>query len=108
MKKLFISLKFSKLVVTKPLTAIITPIHNFIVKFVQILEIYKKIAGNRVDKNGNRPQWGYYASQGLYYYGYKLHAICGISGVIHSYDMTAANVHDLQYLNDAQWEYPTA
>ena len=29
----------------------------------------------------------------------------GISGVIHSYDMTAANVHDLQYLKDVQWEY---
>ncbi len=51
------------------------------------------------------PQWGYCASQGIHYYGYKLHAICGISGVIHSYDMTAANVHDLRYLNDVQWEY---
>lgn len=51
------------------------------------------------------PQWGYCASQGFYYYGYKLHAVCGISGVIHSYDMTPANVHDLHYLNDVQWEY---
>lgn len=51
------------------------------------------------------PQWGYCASQGLHYYGYKLHAVCGISGVIHSYDMTAVNVHDLHYLNDVQWEY---
>lgn len=51
------------------------------------------------------PDWGYYASQGMYYYGYKLHAVCGISGVIHSYDMTAASVHDLHYLNDVRWEY---
>ena len=51
------------------------------------------------------PAWGYCASQKMYYYGYKLHALCGISGVIHSYDMTAANVHDLQYLKDVQWEY---
>lgn len=51
------------------------------------------------------PDWGYCASQGLYYYGYKLHAVCGIRGVIHSYDMTAASVHDLQYLNDVRWEY---
>ena len=36
------------------------------------------------------PDWGYCASQGLYYYGYKLHAVCGIRGVIHSYGMTAA------------------
>lgn len=41
------------------------------------------------------PSWGYCASQNKYYYGYKLHALCRISGVIHSYDMTTANVHDL-------------
>ena len=41
----------------------------------------------------------------MHYYGYILHALCGISGVIHSYDMTAANVHDLHYLKDVAWEY---
>lgn len=51
------------------------------------------------------PDWGYCASQGLHYYGYKLHAVCGIRGVVHSYDMTAASVHDLHYLKDVQWEY---
>ena len=51
------------------------------------------------------PDWGYCASQGLHYYGYKLHAVCGIKGVIHSYDMTAASVHDLHYLDDVRWEY---
>jgi len=51
------------------------------------------------------PDWGYCASQGLHYYGYKLHAVCGIRGVIHSYDMTAASVHDLHYLNDVRWAY---
>lgn len=51
------------------------------------------------------PAWGYCASQNMHYYGYKLHALCGVTGVIHSYNMTAANVHDLQYLKDAQWEY---
>lgn len=51
------------------------------------------------------PAKGYCASQQMYYYGYKLHAVCGISGVIHSYDMTAANVHDIHYLDDAKWKY---
>ena len=51
------------------------------------------------------PAWGYCASQGMHYYGYKLHAICGISGVMHSFDMTAANVHDIHYLKDVKWEY---
>ena len=57
------------------------------------------------DEIEHAPAWGYCASQNMYYYGYKLHALCGVTGVIHSYDMTAANVHDLQYLKDVQWEY---
>ena len=38
---------------------------------------------------------GYCATQNMYYFGYKLHAVCGLSGVMHSYDMTPANVHDI-------------
>lgn len=57
------------------------------------------------DNDDALPDWGYCASQGLHYYGYKLHAVCGIRGVIHSYDMTAASVHDLHYLKDVRWEY---
>ena len=215
MKKLHISLIFSKLVATKPLITIITLMHNFIVKFGKILDIFKEFAGNRVNDLGNVPRrgvaprfsdlevlalsataevfgidsenylfhrlknecadrfpnlitrrqynqrrkltyclgeeirkdiaaaidgrenvfsidsnpvkvcqnaraarcamgretpelaptWGYCASQGMHYYGYKLHAVCGITGVIHSYDMTAANVADLHYLQDIKWEY---
>ena len=37
------------------------------------------------------PSIGYCASQGIYYYGYKLHAVCGLSGVIHSFDLTKAS-----------------
>lgn len=43
------------------------------------------------------PSIGYCASQGIYYYGYKLHAVCGLSGVIHSFDLTKASVHDIHY-----------
>ena len=46
------------------------------------------------------PDFGYCAAQPMYYYGYKLHAVCGVSGVIHSYDLTQASVHDLKYVND--------
>lgn len=41
----------------------------------------------------------------MYYYGYKLHVVCGISGVVHSFNMTVASVHDIRYLKDVQWEY---
>lgn len=49
------------------------------------------------------PTWG--ASQYMRYYGYKLNALCGIIGLVHSYDMTAANVHDIRYLKNMKWEY---
>ena len=215
LKKLHISLIFSTLVVSNPLSTVIVDMHNFVAKFGKILEICKQFAGNRVNENGNIPRrgvvptfsdievvalsitaeafsidsenylfnrlntecpgaianlitrrqfnqrrkqtrglgeeirqaiakaidggesvfsidskpvkvcqnaragrctmgkgdiehapaWGYCASQNMHYYGYKLHALCGVRGVIHSYDMTAANVHDLHYLKDVQWEY---
>jgi len=215
MKKLYISMIFSNLVVEKQLSTIVTSMHNFIANFRKILDICKKHAGNLVNEKGNvirrgvvptfsdlevvalsitaeafsidsenylfnrlnkecpnaipnlisrrqynlrrkltmalgeeirktiakvmdggefvfsidskpvrvcqnarakrctmgyddfehAPSWGYCASQNMHYYGYKLHALCGISGVIHSYDLTAANVHDLHYLKDIRWEY---
>ena len=46
------------------------------------------------------PDKGYSASQKMYYYGYKLHAVCSIDGVIKSFDLTKASVHDVHYLND--------
>lgn len=51
------------------------------------------------------PSIGYCASLGIYYYGYKLHAVCGLSGVIHSFDLTKASVHDIHYLKDVKVEY---
>jgi DNA-binding MarR family transcriptional regulator len=59
---------------------------------------------NRIGKTDyNRaPSKGYCASQDRYYYGYKLHAVCGIRGVIHSFDLTKASVHDIHYLQDVK------
>ena len=36
---------------------------------------------------------------------YKLHAVCGLRGVIHSFDLTAANVHDIHYMKDVKFEF---
>jgi hypothetical protein len=46
------------------------------------------------------PNKGYCASQGSKYYGYKLHAVCSISGVFQSIDLSPASVHDVNYLKD--------
>lgn len=46
------------------------------------------------------PNKGYCASQNLHFYGYKLHAVCSISGVFQSFDLSPASVHDIHYLQD--------
>lgn len=48
------------------------------------------------------PDKGYCASQGSFYYGYKLHAVCSISGVFQSIDLSPASVHDIKYLKDVK------
>jgi hypothetical protein len=50
------------------------------------------------------PDKGFCASQKMYYYGYKLHGVCSVSGVFHSIDITPASVHDIKYLNDLKYE----
>lgn len=45
-------------------------------------------------------QPGYCASQKMYYYGYKLHAVCSVKGVSQSLDISPASVHDIHYLKD--------
>ncbi|MDO5970014.1 IS982 family transposase [Flavivirga aquimarina] len=54
------------------------------------------------EENYSQPVKGYCASQSTHYYGYKLHAVCSIQGVIESLDISPASVHDINYLKDIQ------
>ena len=36
----------------------------------------------------------------MYFYGYKLHAVCNREGVFSDFDLTKASVHDIHYLKD--------
>ena len=46
------------------------------------------------------PSKGYCASQNNWFYGYKLHGVCSVSGVFHSLDITKAEVHDVHFLKN--------
>lgn len=48
------------------------------------------------------PDQGYCASQSSNYYGYKLHAVCSVTGVFQSVDLSPASVHDVNYLKDVR------
>ena len=47
-----------------------------------------------------RPDFGYCAAHKVYYFGYKLHAVCTPQGVIKTFDLSKASTHDIHYLND--------
>lgn len=51
------------------------------------------------------PDKGYCAAQKSYYYGYKLHGVCSLSGVFQSIDITPASVHDIHLLKDIKLTY---
>lgn len=72
------------------------------------IEVCRPSRGKRckMGRNGDfstDPNFGYCASQNKYYFGYKLHALCGLSGVKHSYDLSKASVHDLNYMQDVKY-----
>ena len=62
----------------------------------------KRCRMGRTGDFSKAPDFGYCASQNTYYFGYKLHALCGLTGVIHSYDQSKASVADLKYMKDVK------
>lgn len=68
------------------------------------LEICKNARANRSkickENEFSFPSRGYCASQSSYYYGYKLHAVCSVSGVFQSFDIYTASIHDVHFLKD--------
>jgi len=68
------------------------------------LEVCKLSRSNRStickDKEYGFPDRGYCATQASSYYGYKLHAVCSVRGIIQSIDLSPASVHDIHYLKD--------
>src|SRR5690606_27068323 len=68
------------------------------------LEICKFSRHNRIkickEEFETAPAKGFCASQNNWFYGYKLHGACSLSGVFHSLDITKASVHDVHFLKN--------
>jgi len=101
-KKLFL---FSELIRTKLAEEFLEFEDYFIVDSMP-LEICKFSRHNRIkickDDFETAPSKGFCASQNSWFYGYKLHGVCSISGVFHSLDITKAEVHDIHFLKNIQ------
>ena len=68
------------------------------------LEICKFSRHNRIKicktEFETAPSKGFCASQNSWFYGYKLHGVCSVTGVFHSLDITKAEVHDVNFLKN--------
>jgi len=53
----------------------------------------------------NTPDYGYCSSQNTTYFGYKLHAVCTLQGVIKSVDLSRVSVHGIHYLADVKHHF---
>jgi hypothetical protein len=87
----------------------ITPYENTFILDSMPIEVCKVARGKRaricLDDTHTAPEFGFCASQNQYFYGYKIHGICSLSGVFMSYDLTKANISDVHYLQDVRDEY---
>lgn len=81
-----------------------TEFENYFIVDSMPLEICKTARQNRVrickEDFNTAPDKGFCASQNTWFYGYKLHGVCTISGVFQSIDITKASVHDIHLLKD--------
>ena len=48
------------------------------------------------------PDFGYCAAQRTTFYGYKLHALCGLNGVFTKIDLSKGSIADIHYLQDVR------
>lgn len=77
---------------------------NYFVVDSMPLEVCKLSRQNRVkickEDFETAPDKGFCAAQNTWFYGYKLHGLCTVSGVFQSIDITKASVHDIHLLKD--------
>jgi len=96
-------------VIQKRMARRIVPSENIFILDSMPLEVCKVARGKRArichETIRTAPEFGFCASQNQYFFGYKIHGICSLSGVIMSYDLTKANISDVLYLQDVKNEY---
>jgi hypothetical protein len=99
-KKLFL---FSEQIRTK-LAAQFLRFEDYFIVDSMPLEICKFSRHNRIkickDNFETAPSKGFCASQNSWFFGYKLHGVCSLTGVFHSLDITKAEVHDVHFLKN--------
>lgn len=99
-RNLFVYIEEVRTILSKSLTEF----EDYFIVDSMPLEICKNARASRSsickEEEKSFPNKGYCASQKMHYYGYKLRAVCSVSGVFTSVDFTPASVHDIHFLQD--------
>jgi hypothetical protein len=70
---------------------------------VEICEPCRAKRSNICSTDTIRPNFGYCPAKKVSYFGYKLHLVCDENAIVHSFNFTPANVHDVNYLKDVKY-----
>jgi len=88
------------------MASIVVPVENYHVIDSMPLEVCKYSRSSRTkicqENTETSPSFGYCAAQKMHYFGYKIHAVCTVQGVIKTFDISKASVHDINYLHDVK------
>ena len=95
--------------VRKKLLKQLLPSENLFMVDSLPIEICKFVRAKRIkickEDYHTAPEYGYCASQNSHFYGYKLHGVCSLNGIITSFDLSKANIADIHYLRDIEPHY---
>lgn len=87
----------------------LVPFENYMIVDSMPLEVCKLSRATRskicTENYESAPDKGYCASQKMHFYGYKLHAVSTLKGVLKSFEITKASVHDIHYLKNIKQEF---
>ena len=82
----------------------IVPIETYHVVDSMPLEIcrFSRATRSRICREDadTAPDYGYCASHKTHYFGYKLHAVCTVQGVLRNVGLSKASYHDIHYIDD--------
>jgi len=70
---------------------------------IEICKPYRAKRSNICSANNIYPDFGYCAAKKSHYFGYKIHLVADENAVVHSFDFTPANIHDVNYLKDVKY-----
>jgi hypothetical protein len=70
---------------------------------VEICKYYRAKRSNICSANDIYPDFGYCAAKKSHYFGYKIHLVADENAIIHAFDFTPANIHDIHFLKDVKY-----